>query len=146
MGITKIIMAAALGAWFCAGAAAADSDILAQADHPAGSPGAPSYKPPPSYETPDDCLKAGWGVTECRGFDSWWRSNQKGEAPTPPPAYKETNDCLKAGWGVTECQGFDTWWKKNESVETAPNPNQHQGCGGYGVTECPPGGGGGGRH
>ena len=103
--------------------------------------------PPPQFQTPNDCLKAGWGIAQCQGFDAWWKSNQTGEAPAPPPAYKETNDCLKAGWGIAQCQGFDAWWKgdKSANVDVEPNPDrQHQGCGGFGTTECPTGGGGGG--
>ena len=162
------IAAPLLGLWLAASTASADTRLLAQDYQPACPPGGygvascPTYGTkseveagraeaasslPPSYQTTNDCLKAGWGISQCQGFDAWWRSNQNVQSPeAPPPAYKATNDCLKAGWGITQCQGFDAYWRGNKGVEAEPNPNQHQGCGGFGTTECPQGGGAGGKH
>lgn len=99
-----------------------------------------------AQDYPPGCPPGGYGVASCPNFGkpSVPQAGGATEA-TPPPNYEDTNECLKAGWGVAECQGFDKWWKKHESVETVPNAQQHQGCGGYGVTECPQGGGAGGR-
>lgn len=93
------------------------------------------------------CPQGGYGVASCPkyGTKSEWEAAKHPDAE-PPPQYDSKNDCLKAGWGIAQCQGFEAWWKKGESVETAPNPDQHQGCAGFGTTECPPGGGGGGEN
>ncbi len=92
------------------------------------------------------CPPGGYGVASCPGYGKK-SEREAAEEPeaAPPPKYDSQNDCLKAGWGITQCRGFDEWWKRSESIEAAPNPEQHQGCGGYGVTECPPGGGAGGK-
>jgi len=129
MEFAKAIVAAVLGLWLAGGTAAADMPLLAQA-----------YQP--------GCPPSGYGVASCPnyGTKSEIEAGRNAAAPSPPPAYETTNDCLKAGWGIAQCQGFDAWWKKNESVETIPNPDQHQGCGGFGTSECPPGGGGGGKN
>ena len=101
--------------------------IIAQANQPACPPG-------------------GYGVASCPSYGSKSeRDAAKEPDANPPPQYDSRDDCLKAGWGVTQCEGFDKWWKKGESVEMPPNPEQHQGCAGYGVTECPAGGGAGGK-
>ena len=135
MGAASVIPAALLGlALLAAGAAEARSPLepgrwtMAQVNEPGCPPG-------------------GFGIALCPRFGEKSELEAAREpGAVPPPQYDSRNDCLKAGWGITQCRGFEEWWKKGESVEMPPNPDQHQGCGGFGVTECPPGGGAGGRH
>lgn len=135
MGTLKLILLALLGVALFAAQSAAESrnpdeagmDRLAQVNEPGCPPGGYGVAGCPSYGTKSE------------------REAAKEPDAAPPPQYDSQNDCLKAGWGIAQCQGFEEWWKKGESVEAPPNPEQHQGCGGYGVTECPSGGGAGGK-
>lgn len=80
----------------------------------------------------------GYGVTECPGAKTG--ASHKESETAPAPAKESANpkdDCAKGGYGVAGCPGYSSKSSSGESTTDEEAAKRLQGCGGYGVNDCP---------